>query len=390
VNHKKYYVLSGGYDTKNVGDYAMLKYFVNKSHNKNIGVKLLSRHNHQHLINYYCVDELLENFEYPCKKESVGNFFRGLNFGENSSHLVNLVDELRRSEGLVIGGGRLLVDYFVDVMKGPLCYWTTLVTLCKFLDIPVHIYAMTFIPLKTKDGEKSVKFIVDNCESISVRDKDSLQYLRDIGCTNNKIAIIPDPAYALSWQPSTLNNGKVAITARHISDAYCGMNLRRYIEQMEWVINKVESLGYKTYGVPHCYYDIDDPNTDDRNILKILAKNTSLQVVEEEMLDIAEYAKFYQNMDALIGVRRHSMLFAAAAGVPVLGICETENGTRACAEIDAEPPLLLNFDRDKAAYSIENILNQRHGIAKRQSLAFNARSNEVTTGFDQSPIWKTK
>lgn len=388
MNYKDYYVLSGGYDTKNVGDYAMLDYFVKKSHHNNIGVKLLSRHYQQHLIDDYGVDELLENFEYSCKKESLNNFFRGFNFEDDSSHLHQLADELKKSKGLVIGGGRLLVDYFTDIMKGPLAYWTTLVILCKFLDIPVHIYAMTFIPLKTKDGEKSVRFIVDNSKSISVRDSDSLKYLRDIGCQNKKITVIPDPAYALDWKKSSLNNGKVAITARHISKSYGDLDLSKFIDQMEWIINTVESMGYKTYGIPHCYYDVDTPHTDDRHILKILAKRTPLRVVEKEILNISEYGEFYQEMDALIGVRRHSMLFAAAAGVPVLGICETENGTRACFEIDAETPLLLNFDRDKAALAIRKILSQKQLIAKRQITAFKLKSDEVTIGFNNSLIWK--
>ncbi|MFE8072020.1 polysaccharide pyruvyl transferase family protein [Marinobacteraceae bacterium S3BR75-40.1] len=387
---QSYLVLSGGYDTKNVGDYAMLRFFTEKAHEASYRVTLLSRHLHTFLQRYYGVDEIVKNFEYDSKAESKGNFFKGLNFGEPTDQLHRITRLLSESSGLVIGGGRLLVDFTLGTMRGPLAYWGTLVTLCKFLGVPVHIYAMTFIPLKTETGEQWVRYIVDNCETVTVRDQGSKDYLLQIGCRHTGIRVAPDPAFAMPWTQSPMNNGRIAVSARHISPAYAGMDAERYIDQMVWLCREISERGYRPVGIAHCYYGTDDPLADDRTTLKKIAERSPLEVVEGEMLDLEAYRRFYNSVDALIGIRRHAMLFAAVAGVPVLGICENENGIRGCQDIGAMDPLRLDFSPQQARDKLDELLSHKDDIAARQRLHIEQRRAELEKVYVTAPYFQPR
>jgi len=369
---EEYFVLAGGYDTKNVGDYAMLGLICKVAKGNGTAVRLLARHSHRHLIDIYGVSELIENFEYPNKDLSKGRMFRGFNFGDNTEHLSQLKEILEGSRGLIIGGGRLLIDHTLDVMKGPLPYFATLVMLCRFLSIPVFIYAMTIVPNRTSEGNKWVRFIIDNADRIAVRDEESVAIIQSIGCMQENIQVLPDPAYALwpiigNQEPRQQLAG---LTVRKIDEDWGGISQEKYIDLMAMVISKVRQSGMDIIGIPHQYYGIDDPDYDDRAIFEKINKKVSFNFIENEMLDLKGYRELYGDLSLLIGIRRHSFVFAAISGVPVLPFAENPNAARVCQEIGTVEPLAVDtniggFDK-KLNEIIENRLEclarQRHNV----------------------------
>ena len=345
ISDKPYYVLAGGYDTRNVGDYAMLDYLKRKLDRIGCNIQLLVRHDEQHLKDIYGVSELIGNYEYNNKKESIDRFFRGLNHGEDSHHLVNLKNKMESSQGLIIGGGRLLIDYTSDVMRGPLMYFATLVTLCRFLGVPVYIYAMTIVPCKSDEGYKWLKYIIDNSDKVSVRDQGSVDVLRSIGCINKEIKVIPDPGYGLLWEKKSLQSNKkltAGLSVRAIHEKWGGMSSDSYIQKMASLVRLLKDKNINVVGIPHQYYGIDDSMYDDRNILNEIAKHVDFEVINDEILDLKKYQTIYRDLDMLVGIRRHSFIFAAVSGVPIFPFSENPNAARAAAELGVDDILELS------------------------------------------------
>lgn len=384
---KPYFILSGGYDTKNVGDYAMLDFLQRKFKEDKNDIKLLVRHEQKHLKDYYGVSELIKNYEYNNKKESEGRFFRGFNNDEDDTHLIDLKEKLENSKGLIIGGGRLLIDYTMDVMRGPLPYFATLVTLCKFLRVPVYIYAMTIVPCKTEEGNKWLRYIVDNCKKVSVRDEGSLNLLRSIGCINNEIDIIPDPAFGLQWKIKLLQSKtklKAGLTVRAIDETWGGISSDNYIKKMTNIIKLLQDNNIDIIGIPHQFYGIDNKQYDDRTILKEISKHIDFEFIEDEILDLREYQKIYETLDILVGIRRHSFIYAAMSGVPVLPFSENPNASRACNDIGIEDKDILglseNYDNHKR--KLENFLStlQERQTIQNQKIEYQKNKLEHTYG----------
>jgi polysaccharide pyruvyl transferase WcaK-like protein len=378
MSNQAFFILAGGYDTKNVGDYAMLLPLRRILSDRGYCLKLLSRHPQKHLMDLYGVAEILENYEYETREKSEGKFFRGLNFGDDTTHLRGLATEISASEGLIIGGGRLLIDYTLDVMRGPLPYFGLLVTLCKFLGKPVYIYGMTIIENQSVVGNQLLRYIVDNCSKVCVRDAASGAVLESIGCAFHTPEVIPDPAFCLSWKhddsiSDTSDLKLVGLTVRPISGRWGGMSFDDYIAHMAETVSAIQesTLGLKAQGIPHQFYGVDDLEYDDRYILEQIHQRTPFQAgyIQDEMLDLEEYRKIYSRLGTLVGIRRHSFVFAALANTPILPMSENPNASRMCEQLRTIPPLPLDYSMTEFRQTLAEIFARRKEICAKQNSA---------------------
>jgi len=391
MSNAPFFILAGGYDTKNVGDYAMLLPLRRIVNDKGYSLKLLSRHHQEHLRELYGVAEILENFEYETRAQSEGKFFRGLNFGDDTNHLRRLAHEISESEGVIIGGGRLLIDYTLDIMRGPLPYFALLVTLCKFMGKPIFIYGMTIIKNTSTAGKKLLKYIIDNSTRISVRDAESVTVLRNIDCAFSEPRVIPDPAFCLDWpsNPSLQENSDlnlVGVTVRAISGSWGGMSLDDYISHMADTLATIQDrMGLKAQGIPHQFYGVDDQEYDDRYILeKIHQRNPFVAgYIQDEMLDLDDYRQTYGKLGALVGIRRHSFVFAALANVPIVPISENPNAARICRQLRTMPPLPLDYSMAEFRSVLSEVLDQRSEICARQTSAVEKLSSGLSQTYSQ-------
>ena len=280
-------LLGGGYDTQNLGDHGSLEVFQRdlKKLDPSSEIVVLSRHPDAEFDKTYNVRSIL-NLDHKSKAESIGRWFNGLNPGDDTGHLKKIWEELASSDLLVIGNGRLFVDISLDFMRGPLPYFALLVTLAKFLNVPVMIFSMTIVPVKSKMGRTLLKYIVSNADIITVREESSREELLKLGISDDKINVIPDAAFGLDYIDRKERGRQVLAQEGMVLDnkEFVGMNFR--YTHLETLVKKdyysalarlcdelYQSIKRDILLIPQMTYCIDNPLDDDREVYKLVYEN---------------------------------------------------------------------------------------------------------------------
>ena len=342
-------ILAGGHDTQNLGDHGSLEVLQRDLRKRypDCEIVLLSRHPDIGFDQLYHVRSIV-NLDHKSKEESKGRIFNGLNPNDNTEHLQQILREFLTADLLVIGNGRLLIDITLDFMRGPLPYFALLVTLAKFTGVPIMIFSMTIVPVKTQIGNQLLKYIVSNADLITVREEPSKSELMKLGIPDDKINVIPDAAFGLDYIDRSAE-GKEIIRKEGIpSDRkFIGVNLRfthyGYEVNQDYFLNLArlcdslfERLGHDILLISQMYYGLDNKYNDDREVYKTLYRNCKHQAhihILEEKYDVFETLSIYQVCEMLFSMRRHGLIFASTQHVPVFGLTGEQNTSYCLKEI---------------------------------------------------------
>lgn len=370
-------LLAGGYDTSNLGDHAMLK-SLNQTlgHLEDLNITILSRHIEKLFEKEYDV-ELIKNLDHETKRESLGRWFNGFNFNDNTEHL-NLINErLDGSDALVIGGGRLFIDICLDFMRGPLSYFIILVILAKFKNIPIIIYGMTLVKPKTELGQEMLKFIVENSSLTMVRELPSKNILTEMKIKTKNLKVIPDPAFILEYNRREYLQKQIFKKENLEYDKnYIGLNLRftnlnevksdeDYFDRLAAICDSIyEKYKRNILLISQMNYSTDNLFDDDRNFYRLIRnrmKNKKYIFILENKYSVEETLAVYNKIDMLFSMRRHGLIFAATQYIPIYGLVAEENTKYAMQEMGLEQNIIpLNKEINKDSFT--NLLSQKDTI----------------------------
>jgi polysaccharide pyruvyl transferase WcaK-like protein len=335
-------LLGGGYDTKNLGDHASLEVFQRdlRTIDPSTEIVLLSRHPDKKFDKTYNVRSIL-NLDHKNNEASLGRWFNGLNEGDNTTHLKGIIKELNTTDLLVIGNGRLFVDISLDFMEGPLSYYVILVTLAKFMGIPIMIFSMTIVPIKTEIGRTLLKYILSNSDVITVREEPSRKEVLKYGISDNKIIVVPDAAFGLNntdrkeqgiriLKNEMINfykNKFIGVNFRHFhldttTDGDYYLNLAILCETLH---NK---LGRNILMIPQMTYNVDNHLEDDREVYKLIYENitnkNNIHILKGEY-NLFDTLAVYQCCEIVYSMRRHGLILSATQNIPIFGLTGEQN-----------------------------------------------------------------
>jgi len=117
--------------------------------------------------------------------------------GVRAVHRMKLGDmfrALKESDGLVSGGGSLLQD-LTGIRTIP--YYLGVIKLAQWLGKPTFIYAQGMGPIRNRMYYPMIRGVFRRCAYISMRDEESVQLLRDIGLRDMRIDVAADPVMGL-------------------------------------------------------------------------------------------------------------------------------------------------------------------------------------------------
>lgn len=251
------------------------------------------------------------------------------------AHLRSVVREIREADGLISGGGSLLQD-----VTGPktIPYYLGIIRIAQWYAKPTFIYAQGVGPVRRPLFRRMIGNVLKKCTYISVRDAESADLLAECGLDRERIDVVPDPVigaprgealFKYAGSDNVANGNSVTRTNRASALPLIGVSVRFWNEDESELRAIADALKQVASTRPVRirmlpFYPPGDVQASKRIVDQLLADerfvSTSVVEIAPNREHPAAMMRETANCDVLVGMRLHSLIYAAAQGVPMVGI----------------------------------------------------------------------
>jgi len=326
-------LLAGYYGFGNLGDEAILEMVLKQL------LEITDKDN---------ITVLSGNKEETSKKYNINTIDR--------NNVISIIFKLRTSDALVFGGGSLLQDV---TSKRSIYYYLLLIKLAKIMKNKVIMLSQGIGPILNEKSRKITANTLNKVDFITVRDKQSKGFLESIGVNENLISLSADPVINFRSEETYIKEfqekKKVCFSLRNWKCSDVSYKISCVAEKL--IKNNIEC-----HFIPFYY------NEDLALVNEINENIVEGAVYYKERLSTNEAYDIIKDMNLLVGVRLHSLIFAASAGIPFVAVSydhkvdhfvESVNMNVACSIEDIDVELLY----DEIIKKLENEDEEREKIS---------------------------
>jgi polysaccharide pyruvyl transferase CsaB len=251
----------------------------------------------------------------------------------DGADLAGIDQAVRQADALIVGGGGLIQDYLVSDPNARftpdqhnLGFWTTVAALARGRGVPVMTWSIGIGPLTTAEGRDEARLFFACVDTVTVRDEPSADLARALGVTSPLIAADPalllspaaaDPIAAQAEIEDLPTSGatRIVVSVRHWGDDSWVEPLAAGLDQL------VETRDADVIFVPFQQSGRGLAN-DALMSTKVAARMTqrARRAVLGAESTPAEKLAALASADLVIGMRLHSVIFAAIANVPTVAL----------------------------------------------------------------------
>ena len=336
-------VLSGYYGFRNLGDDAILLSLRDRLASAAPGATLTALSRRPEETRERCGVEAVNRFEPFAVRRAV-----------------------RRASCFVSGGGSLLQDH---TSTRSLLYYTTLIRMAKRCGKPVMFYANGIGPVETARDRERVRAVCELADVITLRDEESLRALREMGVKNEHITVTADPVFTMPGGVRERGLARLAALGVPAGRSVIGVSVR-FAAGMEANIAEFARFCDAVSETASIVFLDMQQSADTEAIAAVRARMRAEAFELSAPYEPAAMTDALAAMDAVVSTRLHSMIFAACARVPVLGV-EYDPKVGACARALGMPlaGTLASFDADAALAALREALSDRAAYAERLDAA---------------------
>ncbi|HEY3204021.1 MAG TPA: polysaccharide pyruvyl transferase family protein [Thermoanaerobaculia bacterium] len=250
---------------------------------------------------------------------------------------VAISEEARQADLVVVGGGGLFQDYLgfdpgalLTPRHGGISFYAGPAVLAALARKPLALFGLGFGPLESVHARRFTRAVGEAACHISVRDEGSRALLVSAGLESSRIAVSADPAFTLSFEkiyPEDVLAGAgveprppvVGVALRNWS---IGVDPAFWEREVATALDLfVERTGGTLLFVP--FERSPWASADDFDLAPRIRKrlrHADRAATLTELRHPAETAGLLAGCDLVLGMRLHSLIFAAAGGVPLVGL----------------------------------------------------------------------
>ena len=288
-------VISGYYGFGNAGDEAMLAAMV----------EVLTE-----LASDVKITVISGNPEETRKRHGVASVYR-LNYPE-------ITRVISKSQLLISGGGSLLQDV---TSERSLYYYLSIMMLAKKLGTPVMLYAQGIGPVRGRLARSIMRYIGNMVDLITVRDTGSQAELKRLQVTKPPIYVTADPVLAMHQVDKLMGRTILRKAGVEGIAPLIGISVREWKDWAHYkqVLALVADQLAVEFGARIVFLPMQWPE-DVAVSIKIANRTQHGAIVLSEEYTTSELLSLMGNLDMLIGIRLHALIFAAVMHVPMIGI----------------------------------------------------------------------
>ena len=354
LKYKDYdFVLSGYYGAGNIGDDALLFTVISNIIQEKNALKIcLFTKNpgkiQNHLDEYFCNITAKRNF----------------NFWE-------IKNAIKKSKALVFGGGSLLQD---STSGRSFWYYSWLLKTAQKLGKKTILYSNGIGPLYSEGNQKKAAQIVNNITMATMRDEESYNYLLNMGAKNEQSSL-RNKIYLTSDEALTIKNNKYLNPYKKDFKEYLNNSDYIVVSVRKWKYSDVSFFGKFAAAIDIIcrennlipVYLVMQPSNDKR-ISEYLTQLNGRAYCPDINGDIEKTLSIIRSAKAVISMRLHTLIFAAAFSVPMIGVAydpKVKNFLSAIFDNDGYTVELKDFSKDKLTEKFK-ILMSNHEDAKNK------------------------
>lgn len=218
---------------------------------------------------------------------------------------------MKKADIFLFGGGTLLQD---RTSTRSIRYYLATLNLAKSLNKKTMVYANGIGPIDGQKNRRLTKDALEDIGLISLRDKDSLDFLRSLGVKNDNVHLTQDPVFAMEGSGEERVREIFRRESIPTDIRLTGISLRSW-DNDEKTIRAVEELISST---DDSFLLIPMHHPDDIKILERI-KGDRVHLIRNEY-DVKDLISIMGSLDFLIGMRLHSLIYASIGKTPMLGI----------------------------------------------------------------------
>ncbi|WP_192930237.1 polysaccharide pyruvyl transferase CsaB [Alkaliphilus pronyensis] len=222
---------------------------------------------------------------------------------------------IKESDIVISGGGSILQDV---TSSRSLIYYLAIVYVAKKMGKKVMFYGNGFGPVKNTINRRLAAYVINNVDSITVRDFESKELMKSIG-VNKNITVTGDTAFNLQLLDQHLID--IILQQEDISKEkrLIGISVRSWKEEahkevVAQIADYLNKMNYQVIFIPMQYPDDIKISYEIAAMMGTKAKILDKYYTPKEILSIIS------SFHLLIGMRLHALIFAAIALVPMVGL----------------------------------------------------------------------
>ncbi len=280
---------------------------------------------------------------------------------------------------VIIGGGGLFHDYWradpTSVLSSHhygVSWCASTALLARLHDKPLMIFGVGVGPLETHEGATLTRQVFELAQDATVRDSESHDELERLGVPESLVTVSADPVFASpapdphvrDWAERRLTG----VTGRPLLGV-CPRGWSVDVAQSDWLKTVAEGVtrfanAHEAGVVVIPFSDLDEDAADDTVVAHALAATLSTDgpVLEIGVPEDAPNARaLLGRCDLVLGMRLHSVIFAALEGTPLVGLAYDPKVRRTLSALGARSSCLElhDLDPDRLLSSLESAFASR-------------------------------